>query len=98
MPITDECRRKASSSHLQVIIFSPLLVYLFVMLSVGRTSNKIEDKWLGFIPSCFDLIEIEAAWDKSKPLIFYFVRRSINAEQNKEVDEKWRKDDELKVA
>ena len=78
-------------------VMSPGTEKLFRLYALLKTPDKSALDEIG--PArIFDLIEIEAAWDKSKPLIFYFVRRQINAEQNKEVDEKWRKDDDLKVA
>ena len=78
-------------------VMSPGTEKLFRLYALLKTPDKSALDEIG-PASIFDLIEIEAAWDKYMPLIFYFVRRSINDEQNKEVDEKWRKDDDLKVA
>jgi transcriptional regulator with XRE-family HTH domain len=90
-----------SAEHLSrcesgVKVMAPATEKLFRLYSVLRTPDKaaLEELELAEI---FDLIEVQATWDASKPLVFHFVRRPQAAAPVDEDNDKWRKE-RLKAA
>lgn len=77
-------------------IMAPATEKLFRLYAVLRTPDKAALNELD-LSEVFNLIEVEAIWDASKPLEFHFVRRPMLTERVSEDGGKWRKD-ELKAA
>ena len=74
-----------------VKVMAPTTEKLFRIYALLRTPDRSALAELD-LSKLFDIIEIEATWDASKPLEFYFLRRRVPAEQAHHSDGKWRKD------
>lgn len=80
-------------------VMAPATEKLFRLYAVLRTPDKEALNELD-LSAVFDLIEVEATWDVTKPLKFVFVRRPRVVRLDEDND-KWRKDQSvptLKVA
>lgn len=72
-------------------LMAPATEKLFRLYVLLKTPDKTALEELE-MSALFDLIEIDAIWDSSKPLAFHFVRRSVVQEPVHDGGEKWRKD------
>lgn len=77
-------------------VMAPATEKLFRLYALLQTPDKEALNELD-LSEVFNMIEVRATWDVSKPLVFHFVRRPTPAEQANEDGDKWRKD-QLKVA